>query len=81
MISGGFVRFVERVRDAIGFDLAQASRLEDLNGHLNGHPLGSDPRQRATAAAERVLRLQPQQTLPPDDTATDSTSEEQLPAG
>ena len=40
LVSGGFVPFVERVRDAIGFDLAQANRLESLNGHLTGHLLG-----------------------------------------
>ena len=40
LVSGGFVPFVERVRAAIGFDLAQANRLETLNGRLTGRLLG-----------------------------------------
>jgi phosphoserine phosphatase len=41
LVSGGFVPFVEWVRHAIGFDLAEASRLDSLNGHLTGHLLGA----------------------------------------
>jgi phosphoserine phosphatase len=41
LVSGGLVPFVEWVRDAIGFDLAQASGLDSLNGHLTGHLLGA----------------------------------------
>lgn len=40
LVSAGFAPFVERVRAAVGFDLAQANRLETLDGHLTGHLLG-----------------------------------------
>ena len=40
LVSGDFAPFVDRVRAAVGFDLAQANRLETLDGHLTGHLLG-----------------------------------------
>jgi phosphoserine phosphatase len=48
LVSGGFVPFVEPVRAAIGFDLAQANRLESLDGHLTGHLLGPIRARRAS---------------------------------
>jgi phosphoserine phosphatase len=39
LVSGGFSPLVDRVRDAIGFDLAQANRLESAGGRLTGRVL------------------------------------------
>jgi phosphoserine phosphatase len=76
LVSGGFVPFVERVRDAIGFDLAQANRLESLNGHLTGHLLDPirGPHSKLTRLPQltRVLRLQPEATLAVGDGTNDS---------
>jgi phosphoserine phosphatase len=75
LVSGGFVPFVERVRHAIGFDLAQANRLESLNGHLTGHLLGPirGPHSKLALLRQltRVLRLQPTATLAVGDGAND----------
>jgi phosphoserine phosphatase len=75
LVSGGFVPFAERVRDAIGFDLAQANRLEALNGHLTGRLLGPirSPQSKLALLRQltRVLRLQPAQTLAIGDGAND----------
>ena len=75
LVSGGFVPFVERVRAAIGFDLAQANRLETLNGHLTGHLLGPirGPQSKLARLRQltRVLRLEPTATLAVGDGAND----------
>jgi phosphoserine phosphatase len=75
LVSGGFAPFVERVRAAIGFDLAQANRLESLNGHLSGHLLGPirGPQSKLALLRQltRVLRLQPTATLALGDGAND----------
>jgi phosphoserine phosphatase len=75
LVSGGFVPFVERVRDAIGLDLAQANRLESLNGYLTGHVLGPirGPHSKLARLRQltRVLRLQLQATLAVGDGAND----------
>jgi phosphoserine phosphatase len=75
LVSGGFVPFVERMRDAIGFDLAQANRLESLNGHLSGHLLGPirGPHSKLARLRQltRVVRLQPEATLAVGDGAND----------
>ena len=75
LVSGGFVPFVERVRGAIGFDLAQANRLESLNGHLTGHLLGPirGPQSKLARLRQltRVLRLRPEATLAVGDGAND----------
>jgi phosphoserine phosphatase len=75
LVSGGFVPFVERVRAAIGFDLAQANRLESLNDHLTGHLLGPirGPQSKLALLRQltRVLRLQPTATLAIGDGAND----------
>ena len=39
LVSGGFIEFVERVRDDVGFDLAEANRLETRGGRLTGRVL------------------------------------------
>jgi phosphoserine phosphatase len=39
LVSGGFTEFVERVREATGFDLAEANRLEVERGRLTGRVL------------------------------------------
>jgi phosphoserine phosphatase len=39
LVSGGFVPFTDRVRAALGFDLAQANRLEVADGRLTGRVL------------------------------------------
>jgi phosphoserine phosphatase len=75
LVSGGFVPFAERVRDAIGFDLAQANRLETLNGRLTGRLLGPvrSPQSKLALLRQltRVLRLRPGQTLAVGDGAND----------
>jgi phosphoserine phosphatase len=75
LVSGGFVPFVERVRAAIGFDLAQANRLESLNGRLTGHLLGPirGPQTKLARLRQlaRVLRLSPAAILAVGDGAND----------
>ena len=75
LVSGGFAPFVERVRDAIGFDVAQANRLETLHGRLTGRLLGPirSPRSKLALLRQltRVCRLQPHQTLAVGDGAND----------
>jgi phosphoserine phosphatase len=75
LVSGGFAPFVERVRDAIGFDLAQANRLETLNGRLTGRLLGPirSPKSKLALLRQltRVFRLQPGETLAVGDGAND----------
>lgn len=75
LVSGGFAPLVERVRAAIGFDLAQANRLESLNGRLTGHLLGPirSPRSKLAFLRQltRVLRLQAAATLAVGDGAND----------
>jgi phosphoserine phosphatase len=75
LVSGGFVPFAERVRDAIGFHLAQANRLETLDGRLTGRLLGPvrSPKSKLALLRQltRVLRLQPRETLAVGDGAND----------
>jgi phosphoserine phosphatase len=75
LVSGGFVPFAEKVRDAIGFDLAQANRLESLNGRLTGRLLGplrsSQSKLALLRQLTRVLRLRPEETLAVGDGAND----------
>jgi phosphoserine phosphatase len=75
LVSGGFVPFAERVRAAIGFDLAQANRLETLNGRLTGRLLGPvrSPRSKLALLRQltRVCRLQPADSLAVGDGAND----------
>lgn len=75
LVSGGFVPFAERVRAAIGFDLAQANRLETLNGRLTGRLLGPirSPRSKLALLRQltRVCRLQAADTLAVGDGAND----------
>ena len=75
LVSGGFVPFVERVRGAIGFDLAQANRLESRNGHLTGHLLRPIRGPRSKLARLRqlsgLLRLPPEASLAVGDGAND----------
>lgn len=75
LVSGGFAPFVDRVRDAIGFDLAQANRLETLNGRLTGRLLGPirSPKSKLALLRQltRVCRLQPGETLAVGDGAND----------
>jgi phosphoserine phosphatase len=75
LVSGGFVPFAERVRDAIGFDLTQANRLEALNGRLTGRLLGPirNPQSKLALLRQltRVFRLKPAETLALGDGAND----------
>ncbi|MGH6899809.1 MAG: phosphoserine phosphatase SerB [Geminicoccaceae bacterium] len=75
LVSGGFVPFAERVRAAIGFDIAQANRLETLNGRLTGRLLGPvrSPESKLALLRQltRVLRLRPAETLAVGDGAND----------
>ena len=75
LVSGGFVPFVERVRHAIGFDLAQANRLETLHGRLTGRLLGPirSPSSKLALLRQlsRIFRLVPGETLAVGDGAND----------
>ena len=75
LVSGGFVPFAERVRDAIGFDVAQANRLETLNGRLTGRLLGPirSPQSKLALLRQltRVFRLHAADTLAVGDGAND----------
>jgi phosphoserine phosphatase len=75
LVSGGFTPFTERVRAAVGFDLAQANRLESLDGRLTGRLLGPirSPQSKLALLRQltRVLRLAPAATLAVGDGAND----------
>lgn len=75
LVSGGFVPFAEPVRAAIGFDLAQANRLESLDGRLTGHLLGPirSPQSKLAVLRQlrRVLRLPTADTMAVGDGAND----------
>jgi phosphoserine phosphatase len=75
LVSGGFVPFTDQVRAAIGFDIAQANRLETLNGRLTGRLLGPvrSPQSKLALLRQltRVLRLRPAETLAVGDGAND----------
>jgi phosphoserine phosphatase len=75
LVSGGFVPFTDKVRAAVGFDIAQASRLETLNGRLTGRLLGPvrSPQSKLALLRQltRVLRLRPAETLAVGDGAND----------
>jgi phosphoserine phosphatase len=75
LVSGGFVPFADQVRAAIGFDIAQANRLETLNGRLTGRLLGPvrSPQSKLALLRQltRVLRLQPAETVAVGDGAND----------
>jgi phosphoserine phosphatase len=75
LVSGGFFPFVDRVRDAIGFDLAEANRLEARHGHLTGRvlePIRSPASKRALLEQlARTHALAPTQTLAVGDGAND----------
>jgi phosphoserine phosphatase len=53
LVSGGFVPFTDRVRAALGFDLAQANRLEIRAGRVTGRLL---PPIRGPASKRTMLR-------------------------
>lgn len=75
LVSGGFVPFTDRVRAALGFDLAQANRLEIQDGRVTGRllrPLRDSGSKRAML--ERlacVRRLARAETLAVGDGAND----------
>jgi phosphoserine phosphatase len=75
LVSGGFAPLVERVRDAIGFDVAQANRLETMHGRLTGRLLGPirGPNSKLALLRQltRVFRLRPEETLAVGDGAND----------
>ena len=75
LVSGGFAPLVERVRDAIGFDLCQANRLETLHGRVTGRLLGPirSPESKLALLRQltRVFRLRPGETLALGDGAND----------
>jgi phosphoserine phosphatase len=75
LVSGGFVPFTDKVRAAVGFDIAQANRLETLSGRLTGRLLGPvrSPKSKLALLRQltRVLRLRPAETLAVGDGAND----------
>jgi phosphoserine phosphatase len=58
LVSGGFVPFTDRVRAALGFHLAQANRLEVVDGRVTGRLLAPirEPRHKQ-AMLERLARV------------------------
>ena len=76
LVSGGFAPFTDRVRAALGFDLAQANRLEIADGRLTGRRAASRSAARGSKLAllERLARargLTPAETLAVGDGAND----------
>ncbi|HSA80975.1 MAG TPA: phosphoserine phosphatase SerB [Geminicoccaceae bacterium] len=75
LVSGGFSPFVDRVRDAIGFDLAQANRLESAGGRLTGRVLepvrGPWSKLALLRRLARARGLLPSETLAVGDGAND----------
>jgi phosphoserine phosphatase len=75
LVSGGFAPFVGRVATAVGFDIAQANRLETLNGRVTGRLLGPirSPASKLALLRQltRVLRLRAAETLAERDGAND----------
>ena len=75
LVSGGFFPFVDRVRDAIGVDLAEANRLEARHDHLTGRVLEPirSPASKLALLQElaRTHALKPTQTLAVGDGAND----------
>jgi phosphoserine phosphatase len=75
VVSGGFLPLVERVRDAIGFDLAQANRLETEGGRLTGRVLepvrGPWSKLALLQRLARARGLAPGETLAVGDGAND----------
>jgi phosphoserine phosphatase len=75
LVSGGFTEFVERVREATGFDLAEANRLEVERGRLTGRVLEPIRDASSKLAMLRELTqahgLRAEQTLAVGDGAND----------
>jgi len=75
LVSGGFIEFVERVREDVGFDLAQANRLEVEGGRLTGRVLEPIRDAGSKLAMLRELTrshgLRPEETLAVGDGAND----------
>ena len=75
LVSGGFLPLVERIRDAIGFDLAQANRLESHHGYLTGRVLepvrGPWSKLALLQRLARARHLAPGETLAVGDGAND----------
>jgi phosphoserine phosphatase len=75
LVSGGFVPFTDRVRAALGFDLAQANRLEIQGGRATGRllpPLRHPGSKRAMLERlARACRLSRAETLAVGDGAND----------
>ena len=76
LVSGGFVPFAERVRPRVGFDLAQANRLEVAAGRVTGRVLapiaGPEAKLAMLAAPARAApRARPRETLAVGDGAND----------
>jgi phosphoserine phosphatase len=66
LVSGGFVPLTDRVRDALGFDVAQANRLEAKAGRLTGRVL--EPVRGPWSKRALLQRLARARGLPPDAT-------------
>lgn len=75
LVSGGFAPFTERVREALGFDLVQANRLEASAGHLTGRVLepvrGPDSKLALLRRLARARALAPAAILAVGDGAND----------
>jgi phosphoserine phosphatase len=77
LVSGGFVPLTDRVRDAIGFDLAQANRLEVRAGRLTGRVL--EPVRGPWSKRALLQRLARARGLPPGATLAVGDGANDLP--
>jgi phosphoserine phosphatase len=75
IVSGGFIEVVEPLRRELGFDRAEANRLEVVDGHLTGRLLGPIVDRARKAAFLRELGAEldipPRQTMAVGDGAND----------
>jgi phosphoserine phosphatase len=77
LVSGGFLPFVDRVREALGFDLAQANRLETRGGRLTGRVL--EPVRGPWSKRALLQRLARARGLPPGATLAVGDGANDLP--
>jgi phosphoserine phosphatase len=77
LVSGGFVPLTDRVRDALGFDLAQANRLEVRAGRLTGRVL--EPVRGPWSKRALLQRLARARGLPPGATLAVGDGANDLP--
>lgn len=75
LVSGGFVFFTDRLKNALGLDFSHANQLEIINGKLTGRVLGHIVDAQAKAdwlvKVTKELELNPEQVIAMGDGAND----------